>query len=578
MINTLLCSLVLATTQSVTAPTSVTPEAAMTQLRQLVAKSAAHASIVTIGRSWTGRPIEVVAIGADPSKSDTFPAILLVSGLDGSRPGSVSIAVAAVEHLLSTPELWRACTFYVIPCANPDAFAGPSLKWEGRANRSAHPIDEDRDGRIDEDQPRDINCDGAITMMRRLSPPASDPPTHMIDPGDGRLMRIPDATKDQRATHSLFVEGTDSDLDGSIAEDDFGGIDIDRNFPHRWSEFDRTAGAFPLSEPESQALAQFVLTHSRIVGALVIGRWDNLVKTPDSNGRDITGKTPLALDGADQSTWQEMGKKWRELSAQARSTECDPSGSLALWLYAHRGIPTFSTQAWGRPDASPPPAAAPPAPQPVPSDPAAPTAPPAPIAPIFPLEKPADEEAAAWLAWSDRDQSGRGFVPWVPFDHPTLGRVEIGGFRSGFRTDPPASEIARLGIAVSNFMSELAKRRPRIAWESVTAKAVGGGVIEVEAALVNQGWLPTATAMGKSNRQSPPVIVTVSVPKARILAGQRVTLVDALAGAGGRRSFRWLVTALQSEPITIEARWEPGETQRLIITGTTVTLPAEIAR
>ena len=130
----------------------------------------------------------------------------------------------------------------------------------------------------------------------------------------------------------------DSDRDGLIAEDDIGGVDIDRNFPHLWPEFNPSAGQFQLSEPESQSLVKFVLEHPRIIGALVIGRWDNLVKTPDSKARDVTGKTPIALDSGDAATWEEMGRKWRELSGQARSTECDPSGSFALWLYAHRDL------------------------------------------------------------------------------------------------------------------------------------------------------------------------------------------------------------------------------------------------
>jgi len=32
------------------------------------------------------------------------------------------------------------------------------------------------------------------------------------------------------------------------------------------------------------------------------------------------------------------------------------------------------------------------------------------------------------LRWSDENMEGRLFDDWTPFDHPTLGRVEIGGF------------------------------------------------------------------------------------------------------------------------------------------------------
>ncbi|MDA1263235.1 MAG: M14 family zinc carboxypeptidase [Planctomycetota bacterium] len=573
---------------------SITPRDAISQARMIVDNNRARASITTIGKSWSGQSIEVIKLSDSIADAEKKPAILLVSGLDGSRPSSVAIAVAAVKKLLETPEILQKNTFYVIPCANPDSYLETFMNADGRANRNTRPVDEDRDGRIDEDPAKDINGDGAITMMRRLQLPANDPPTHLADPSDPRLLRTPDATKDQRAIYTLYTEGLDSDRDGLVAEDDIGGVDIDRNFPHRWPEFSPNAGNFQLSEPESQALVKFVFEHPRIVGALVIGRWDNLVKTPDSKAKDITGKTPLALDSGDSATWEEMGSKWRELSGQARTTECDPSGSFALWLYAHRGIATFATQAWGRPDASPV-AAAPVVTTPVVTAPVvttpvvtapvvtapvvtAPvvTAPVADAPPAKPPKKPADEESAGWLAWNDRDQAGRGFIAWTPFNHPTLGPVEIGGFRSRFRTDPPPSEIPKLADAVAGFLSELAKRQAKISIRNLTSKMVAPGIYEIEMELVNDGWLPTTTAMGKTNRQPEPIILGLSTPKDRILSGQRVTIIDGLTGVGGRKSFRWLVQSPSDDPIILDATWKPNGTYRASITGEKVTLPTEV--
>ena len=563
-----LLALRLATDPPVAETTSVRD--AMAQANTIVQNNRARASIATIGNSWSGQPIEVITLSENLVDAAKKPAILLVSGLDGSRPSSVAIAVAAIKKLLETPEILKQNTFYLIPCANPDVFLDTFMASDGRTNRNTRPVDEDRDGRIDEDPPRDINGDGAITMMRRLNPPANDPPTHLADPSEPRLLKTPDATKDQRAIYTLYTEGLDSDHDGLIAEDDIGGVDIDRNFPHLWPEFNPSAGQFQLSEPESQSLVKFVLEHPRIIGALVIGRWDNLVKTPDSKARDVTGKTPIALDSGDAATWEEMGRKWRELSGQARSTECDPSGSFALWLYAHRGIPTFATQAWGRPDPSPLPAA--------PVDAAAPAIS---TPPAKPPEKPADEEAAGWLAWNDRDQGGGGFLPWTPFNHPALGPVEIGGFRTGFRSNPPPSEMPKLGDAVAGFLSELATRQPKISLRNLKSKMSAPGVYEIEAEIFNDGWLPTATAMGRTNNQPVPIIVRLSTPKDRILSGQRVTIVDGLAGAGGQKSFRWLVQSSSADPNNLEStilevKWEPSGTYRASITGEKVTLPTEV--
>jgi len=102
------------------------------------------------------------------------------------------------------------------------------------------------------------------------------------------------------------------------------------------------------------------------------------------------------------------------------------------------------------------------------------------------------------------------------------------------------------------------------------------GIYEIEAEIVNDGWLPTVTEMGRINHQPVPIIVRISTPKDRILSGQRMTIVDGLTGAGGRKSFRWLVQSSSSEPIILEANWKPSGTYRASITGEKVTLPSEV--
>jgi hypothetical protein len=541
---------------------AVKPDAALASMRTLASANSAHCALRTIGHSFGGKPIEMLVVSENIAAADSRPAILLVAGTDCDRPSSVGILVDVARRLIADPTLMRGCTFYVLPCANPDALLDTSPRAASSLSRNGRPVDDDRDRRVDEDPPRDVDGDGRILTMRRIAPPASDPPTHLPDPADPRLMRAPDAAKGLRATHTLYTEGLDTDLDGKVAEDATGGVDYDRNFPHRWREFDPMAGAYPISEPETRALAQFVVDHPRIVGAIVASRWDNLIAIPDAKPKDITGKTPMALHPDDQPMLEELAKVWKDASGQNRGQEADPSGSLALWLYVHQGIPTCATQLYGRPDPTPLP---PPPPPPAPVEGAVP--PPPPATPP-PAPKAADEEAAQWLLVSDRDRGGSGFVPWRAFDHPTLGKVEIGGFAPGFRTDPPASEHERIAGAVTTLASSLAQRAPKVELTNITSRTLSPGVVEIECEVVNNGWLPTATAMGRANRVPLPVIVRLSVPKQVIEHGQRVTIVDGLEGNGGRRAFRWIVRAQPGERIAVEAQWVPqGMIRALVLDG-----------
>jgi len=75
------------------------------------------------------------------------------------------LAETLAKNLQTNPQL-QQCTFYIIPRPSPDAaesfFARP---YHERATNT-RPTDDDRDGRLDEDAYEDLNNDGFITMLR----------------------------------------------------------------------------------------------------------------------------------------------------------------------------------------------------------------------------------------------------------------------------------------------------------------------------------------------------------------------------------------------------------------------------
>jgi len=528
-----------------------------------------------IATSPGGRPVTVWTLSSDPATADLRPGVLLVAGLDADRPAHVSIAADAVRQLIDQrAALLSEITVYVIPCANPDALLGGVPRIEGSPSRNARPIDDDRDGVRDEDGPRDLDGNGLITSMRRPNPPPGDAATHAADPADSRLLRTPDPLADAPAAFSVHAEGTDTDGDGRIAEDPTGGVDIDCNFPARWPEFASHAGAFQLSEPESAAIATFVLGRPRIVGALCLGRWESLARTPDPKPRDATGKTPMELDTGDEALWKELGKSWRDASGQSRWTEDTPAGCLALWLYAHRGLPAFSTQAWGRPDA----------PKAEDGDGTAAKGADTRDAKAAAENRasareltPADAEAVEWLAISDRAHEGAGFVAWAPYAHPTLGPVEIGGFDPGFRRNPPPDARGRAADAATAFVATLGERRPRVRIDTVTVDELSPGVRRIRMRIANDGWLPTCTAMGKANGAPAPIVVRTSMTPAEIMSGPRAARIASLDGYGAE-DLEWVVAAPDTAPIRIDVRWSGMDPQSALVQGTAVQLDAVPAR
>lgn len=527
--------------------------AGVTRTVQELAASNPRCSADVIGASRQGRGLHVLTLAANQANAANQPAMLITAGLDARHRVGVETALRIARRLLNEhAEQLENTTVYIIPCVNPDGLEFNLGKVNFGYGFTLRVMDEDRDGVADEDGPADLNGDGSITMMRRANPPLDDVATHVADPVEPRLLKKPSAEKGERALYSVYVEGLDADGDGNVAEDGPGGVDLEKNFMHRWPEFDLRAGPTQVCEPESAALAKFVLEHRNIVVAINYGRNDNLINVPDGKAKDLSGQAPKELDEGDVEYYKELSKVYKELTGQQRAVSEDVGGALHAWLYAQRGIPSFAINVWGRPDASKPQEAAQsqPASQPD-SQPA--TAPDAKAQAGADVKKdakqekkkdepkPADAEAAAWLEYSDRDRNKQGFIEWQPFNHPTLGSVEIGGFVPGFQMNPPADQLDTLAEKQTSFVVELLKRKPALALEGPIVTRLGHGVYEIRFGVKNEGYLPTATSIARKARSIMPTIVRLSLPIESILSGDRVDRAWGIGGSGERISHRWIV-------------------------------------
>lgn len=316
-----------------------------------LATSSTHASVSTIGSSLEGNPIQLVTLAGSTDTAQSKPALLITAGLDGRYLAGTEVAVRIAQQVLSDHvELLDSMTLYIVPRVNPDGAARNLNRLTMGYIGNSRSIDDDRDRITDEDSAEDINGDGLITMMRRLNSPIEDPATHLADPDDPRLNIKPDPKENQRASFTLYTEGIDNDGDGQINEDGFGSIDLDQNFMHRWPEYDTYSGKYPLSEPESHAIAQFVINNDHIVMALTLGRHDNLINQPDTKSKDNSGAAPKAIDAKDADVYKLAGELYKDATGFSSAPTEDIAGSFHAWLYAQRGIPSFAVIPWLRPE------------------------------------------------------------------------------------------------------------------------------------------------------------------------------------------------------------------------------------
>ncbi|MCC5787443.1 MAG: hypothetical protein JJU33_12175 [Phycisphaerales bacterium] len=501
------------------------------------------------------------------------PALVIVAGVDGRHVVGSQIA-SRLPSLLAerAGELLDEMTVYVIPVVHDEAInrnaSGEEPRQEHRLTST--PVDLDGDGRVDEDGPVDIDGDGIVTMMRwRPGPGSLFSPTHIIDPDEPRLMREPDPKKGEVATHALHIEGRDRDGDGRIAEDPPGGVDLDIHWPYRWPEWNKEAGRYQLEEPHTRALAHWLLERQNIVAFVTYGLHDNLVKAPEAGRFDITRRVPLGIEQGDLRVYEVVGEKYREITGMTGLggvTRESAEGSFHGWAYAHYGRLSFVNPVWVRPDlverrseetaAEEEEAEAERDTQADAQEEAAQEERPRRAGARgaqAPQRQQRDtrSEDAKWLAYSDEQRDGEGFVEWRSFDHPDLGEVEIGGFVPGFRFNPPDEELGRLAEEQASFAIALLEMFPRLEVSEPVVESLGGGVYRITLRLSNPGKLATRAAISNKVRRIAPIILRPDVEPERIVSGERLHRVSPI-GPGGHADVSWIINASGEDSVTIE--------------------------
>jgi hypothetical protein len=521
-----------------------------------------------LATSGFGRPIEILRL--HHAGGSGKPALLVVAGIDPRQAGSTEVAQGMALRLSKAGEALEHGDVYIVPRLNPDGFEGDPAHPHVRPERASNPpganaIDADRDGRFNEDPPVDLDGDGRILQMRIKNPPPGSglKAEWIAEDADPRLMRRADHAKGERPMYALLEESRDADGDGLFGEDGFDGVELDRNFPYHWPEFRDEAGKYPLSEPETRALAEWMQAHDELVAVLVLSPSDNLVNTPPGGKMDETGAAPATnsvLD-ADRGVYERVGEKFKEITRQKEAPTRDNEGTLQGWAYAERGIWSFSTPGWVRPDqmkdadadkADAKKEAGEEHHEGTPGGDAAKASGDKPRDDQKqPKRERVDSDDGKWLALSDaRATAGKaaGFVDWRPFKHPQLGDVEIGGFVPGYRLSIPPDEIDRVADEQTRFVADLLGRLARLAVRPPRVERLGQGVWRVSVEAVNEGAWPTRAAMGVKVHRLPPTRWTIGVDRKRILAGERAQRSDSIAG-GDSLEGTWTITGSDGETL-----------------------------
>jgi hypothetical protein len=516
--------------------------------RALVSAHPDLASLSSLARTDGGRDIWLLTLGRRQGRDvDSRPALLIVANLEGNRLIGSSTALFTAQHLLTryaqdpaVKALLDTRTVYVIPRANPDGaelaftMAGYEIPWKPYAGDAA------AGGLNVRERGRDLNGDGLITLMR-----VRDPEGEMIaDSTDPRLLRAADRAKAERGMYRVMVEGIDpDDLEAYVAMGT-DGVNLNRNFQHEYLYYQPHHGPHMVSEVESRALADFVHDRINIGAVLTFSAYDNLRTAPPAQRQPADGvqgnpqNVPTNILPADRPFFEYVSGRFGALTGLSGSGAPGEAGSFAQFVYYQVGLPSFTTPAWTLPPAGGAAARA---------DTAGATP-----APARRGGAAAGSPDARWLAYFD-EAGIDGYVDWTPARHPTLGDVEVGGFRPNARVNPPPSQIREVAERHATFAEWLAQQLPQIEVVETKIESRGDNVFLVTATLANEQYLPTQLAIGQRIRFNRPVTARLMPANGMtVITGNIQQQVPRLDGMGGRAKFTWLVQAPAGTRVTME--------------------------
>ena len=517
-------------------------------------------ALETIGQSYEGRDIRVLtATNLDTGPAAEKPAFWVDGNIHAAELTASLACLHFIEYLAQkygvdadVTRLLDTRAFYICPRINPDG-AEWALADKPRFIRSStrpYPFDEDP---VDGLTIEDVDGDGRILLMRIPDPNG----THKAHPQDPRLMIARDPAESGGTYWRILPEGTLTNYDGVEIRVNRNkeGLDLNRNFPSGWRQEHEQVGAgpYPTSEPEVRAVVDFIVKHPNLCAGVSFHTHSGVILRPFSTEPDDN------MPAEDLWLYKRFGKRSTELTGYKNISiyhefRYHPKQVITGgfdWIYEHLGQFFWTVEIWG----------------------------PAREAGIedyhfieWYREHPPEDDLKL-LAWSDRELGGEAHIDWYPFDHPQLGRVELGGWnRLACFRNPPKKYLEREVKRFPAWLVWQALTLPRLELLKSEVTRLGDDAWRVRVAVQNTGYLPSyVTKRALDRKVTRGVVYEIALPpgvelvagKARVEGAQlegrsgKVSLQSLTMDAaitGDRGQCEWTVRGAAGASVTVVAR------------------------
>ncbi len=480
------------------------------------------AKLESIGKSYKGRDIWCLVV-TDYKKGspDKKPGMYIDGNIHSNEVQGAEFSLYTAWYLTESfkdtkfvQELLADKTFYIIPTINPDGrdsyFHAPNT---GSSPRSGViPVDNDRDGQVDEDGYDDLDGDNEILIMRRKNPNGR----LRIDPAEPR--RMIQVGPDEKGDYEyLGLEGKDNDGDGFVNEDGYTfEYDPNRDWGWGWQPNYIQNGAYkyPFSLPENRAIEEFVMKHPNIAAAQSFHNAGGMILRGPGDPNDLQ-----TYNAQDLQVYDIIGKKGEDLIPGYKYLVVykdlySAYGGELDWFYGGRGVYTFSNELW---------------------------------TPYLFYNKDAtrDPQDNTSFLFDRYTLFKDAFVDWHEYDHPQYGKIEIGGFKKNFGRAHPGFLLESDAHRNMSFTIYHCYHTPKLSVDTLIEKDLGDGLKQITAVIANSRLMPTHSSQDLKYKIERPDYITLT--GAKVVAGMIVDNADLN-----------ITTEQKADPSTIAVRNIPG--------------------
>ena len=516
----------------------------------------------SIGKSHEGRDVWLVTATNTATGPDTEkPAVWVDGNLHASEVAGSTAALYFIHSLVSrygkdktVTECLDTRAFYIVPRVNPDG-AEWALADRPKIIRSStrpYPYDEEQmEGLIANE---DIDGDGRVLTMRIVDPNG----VWKVHPDDPRLMVRRDPVESGGTYYRLLPEGLMKNFDGVTIQvrGPKEGLDLNRNFPAAWRQENEQPGAgpYPVSEPEARNIVDFIVRHPNLTGVVTFHTYAGVILRPYDDRSDDE------FPAEDLWTYKKIGEKGTALTGYPNVStfhefryhpKTITTGGFDTWMYDHLGMFGWTVEIWS----------------------------PMRQAGIkdykfidWYREHPLEDDLKL-MKWNDEKLDGKGYVDWYPFEHPQLGKVELGGWDlMNSWTNPPTAFLEKEVALFPDWVLWHLLISPKLALRKVEVKSLGAGTYRIRLVVENTGWLPTyVTKKAVEKKVSRGVICEIELPDgATLQSGKLREDLSQLEGRAYKSAFadsweggtddrlkvEWVVHAPKGGTVNLLARHE----------------------